>query len=266
MSELKQILTNISEEKVAKIIPENIKAGVNVFNVEGTFTSDATATAEDILSGKTAYVNGVKVEGIMEKQENLTKYIKNCASLFKGDTTITELHGFDCSSATSLSYMFESCSNLTSLSLKNVNKVTKFDYLVQYCKKLKEIKIEGNMTSSVDINCNSTFNGCSILEKVTLPSNFKPRYMTCMFMQCPSLVDIPVIDTSKLTIAQYCFTSSPNLSDESLNNILLMLASATKYEKTKTLADIGLTSDQATRCQSLSNYQAFLDAGWTTGY
>ena len=37
-----------------------IKAGTTVGGILGTFTSDANATAGDILSGKTAYVNGAK--------------------------------------------------------------------------------------------------------------------------------------------------------------------------------------------------------------
>ena len=45
------------------LIAENIKSGVDIFGVEGTFTSDATATASAMLSGKTAYVNGAKVTG-----------------------------------------------------------------------------------------------------------------------------------------------------------------------------------------------------------
>ncbi len=47
----------------ADLVAGNIKAGVNIFNVNGTFTSDATATASDIVSSKTAYVNGSKVTG-----------------------------------------------------------------------------------------------------------------------------------------------------------------------------------------------------------
>lgn len=52
------------------LIPENIASGVNIFGVTGTHeggstfdTSDATATSADILSGKTAYVNGEKIIG-----------------------------------------------------------------------------------------------------------------------------------------------------------------------------------------------------------
>ena len=52
----------------SNITPENIKSGVNILGVEGTLeggidTSDATATADDILNGKTAYVNGEKITG-----------------------------------------------------------------------------------------------------------------------------------------------------------------------------------------------------------
>ena len=62
------------------------------------------------------------------------------------------------------------------------------------------------------------------------------------------------------------FYYSRNLSDESLNNILAMCANATSYTGTKTLAYIGLTSAQANKCKTLSNYSAFTSAGWTTGY
>ena len=45
------------------LITENIKSGVTIFGVTGTYTSDANATAADILSGKSAYVDGTKVIG-----------------------------------------------------------------------------------------------------------------------------------------------------------------------------------------------------------
>ena len=41
MSELKEALINISEEKRTKIIPENIKKGVKIFDVEGTLETTA---------------------------------------------------------------------------------------------------------------------------------------------------------------------------------------------------------------------------------
>ena len=62
------------------------------------------------------------------------------------------------------------------------------------------------------------------------------------------------------------FSNCPSLSDESLNNILAMCTNASSYTRTKTLAYIGLTLEQAEKCMTMSNYQAFLDAGWTTGY
>ena len=58
----------------SNISAENIKAGVTVqvgdssdsdriIGVTGTYTSDATATAADIVNGETAYVNGREIEG-----------------------------------------------------------------------------------------------------------------------------------------------------------------------------------------------------------
>lgn len=49
----------------ADLVAGNIRSGVNIFGVNGTFTSDATATAADIVDGETAYVNGSKITGSM---------------------------------------------------------------------------------------------------------------------------------------------------------------------------------------------------------
>ena len=45
------------------LLAENIKSGVTISGVTGTFTNDGTATMSDIASGATAYVNGEKVTG-----------------------------------------------------------------------------------------------------------------------------------------------------------------------------------------------------------
>ena len=52
------------------LLPENIRQGVSIFNVEGTLSpyedTDSTATAENIESGYTAYVKGEQITGSLE--------------------------------------------------------------------------------------------------------------------------------------------------------------------------------------------------------
>ena len=72
ISNLTEGLNEILRQKNEYITPENIKKDVQVFNITGSYeginTSDANATASDILKDKTAYVNGSKIVGTLNIQ------------------------------------------------------------------------------------------------------------------------------------------------------------------------------------------------------
>lgn len=74
MSELKTNLQEILQEKQDKIIPENIKKDIQIFDVIGTYegsgggidtSSDNPITEDDVAQGKEGFVNGEKVVGTL---------------------------------------------------------------------------------------------------------------------------------------------------------------------------------------------------------
>ena len=153
---------------------------------------------------------------------------------------ITEISTqLDTSKITDMSYMFMDCKNITTIPLLDTSNVTNMHYM---------------------------FYGCTNLTTIPLLDTSKVTDMSQMFRSCTNLITIPLLDTSKVKTMSWMFYDCTNLADESLNNILLMCANATSYTDTKTLEDIALTSEQATKCTTLSNYSTFTAAGWTTGY
>lgn len=75
----------------ADFVAANIKKGVQIFNVTGSYTSDATATADDIVSGETAYVDGSKITGSLVINKYYTGSTTPSASLGSdGDIYIQE--------------------------------------------------------------------------------------------------------------------------------------------------------------------------------
>lgn len=75
----------------ADLVAANIKKGVQIFNVTGSYTSDATATTDDIVSGETAYVDGSKITGSLVINKYYTGSTTPSASLGSdGDIYIQE--------------------------------------------------------------------------------------------------------------------------------------------------------------------------------
>lgn len=215
-----------------------------------------------------------------------TSQVTSMENMFNGCKNLCEIPLIDTSNVTSFYYTFASCSNLTKIALLDTSKVITMNTAFLSCKSLEEIPLF-NTSSVTDMantfsgcsaikqvplldvsnvtTMNSTFSGCTSLTELPQLNTGKVIDMNYMCSGCTNLVTVPVLNTSGVDTMGVAFENCPNLSDESLNNIMQMCISATNVS-TKTLAYIGLTSDQATKCTTLSNYQTFTEAGWTTGY
>ena len=193
----------------------------------------------------------------------------------------------DTSNVTNMNRMFENCKHLANIPKLDTSKVVNMSDMLKGCSSLLTV---AEIDTSKVTNMNGMFYDCTSLKSVPLLNTSSTQDMGSMFGHCASLVEIPQFDTSNVTklssFARDCseLTILPMLNttnvttmgamvyqcnklpDESLNNILAMCINAKKYTETKTLKAIGLSSEQATRCQTLSNYSAFTNAGWTTGY
>lgn len=81
----------IDATEAKKVIPANIKKDVSILGVTGILeekidTSDATATSSDILSGKTAYVDDVKVTGKCTYDADTSDATASASQILSGST------------------------------------------------------------------------------------------------------------------------------------------------------------------------------------
>lgn len=83
----------------SNITSDNIKVGVNILNISGTFTSDATATSDYIANGYTAYVGGNKLTGVA----NIIKTYNSLNEMYNDSTVIAD-HSYGLEIKNDLSY------------------------------------------------------------------------------------------------------------------------------------------------------------------
>lgn len=100
-NELQEVLDDIQVDKFQNLKPENIKSGVKVLGVEGILnegvnTTDATATTNDLLYPKTAYVNGTKITGRINTVYEPSKNIEAESTLtIAGSYNANNIYDYD---------------------------------------------------------------------------------------------------------------------------------------------------------------------------
>ena len=221
------------------IKPEHIIEGVNILGVDGGFkgvdSSGATATSEDMLKNKTAYINNEEVQGAIETYDgsytgeaivgsewealfeaainndsgaNITKLpanltsIKQYAFYEKTDMVLTELPN----NITSIGkYAFYKCTNLA---------LTELPYQLidipsscfQQCTKLALTKLPDGITKIG----NKAFDSCSNMELTELPSGLI-TIDTYAFQHCTKL-KIREIPVGVVLISAYAFYNNEELT------------------------------------------------------
>jgi len=230
-----------------------------------------------------------------------TSDMKSLLGMFRGMKALTslDLSDFDTHNVTNMQYMFRSCEALTNITFGDdfsTENVQNMSIMFQNCYALTSLDLS-NWGSNKNISLDSTFQSCYALTNITFGDDFNTNYttnMTSVFGYCKSLEELDLsnwntnivtkfnasfrdcikltsitfgnnFSLSSATNLQNMFTNSTKLDNNTLNQILYLCTTATSYTGTKTLAYLGIDSsfDNYANIPNLSNYQAFLNAGWT---
>lgn len=191
-----------------------------------------------------------------------TTGLKNFKYFFEGLDKVTTLPAFDTSSATDVTGMFYGCSKLTTLPTVDISKCTSLKEFANGCAELTELP-NFNTSNITDFTMAFYYTRKLITAPAYDLSNATD--IGSMFANS-NVVNVPVYNLAKVTNLSYWFSWCSQLTDESLNNIMASLLTATSYTGTKTLQYIFASQPIViNKCTTLSNWAALEAAGWSTG-
>ena len=190
----------------ANLVAGNIKSGVSIFGVNGTYEGAGGGSGDqDMLQTRVDATN-------------------SCAYLLYNYTgaSVDFINNLDTSNVTNMRSMFSNCANITTVPALNTSNVTDMMEMFGYCNNLTTIPA---LNTSKVTDMNSMFRDCSDLTTIPQLNTSKVTTMGHMFEECESLTTIPAMDTSKVTsmlcMFYYCtsLTTIPELNTSNVKNM-----------------------------------------------
>ena len=197
----------------------------------------------------------------------------NIKSMFEGCTSLETVGAVSVYithiGSTAYENLFKGCTNLKDVSF-SASTLYGFPGWFQDCTSLDHVP-DGLLAYTGALYCSSAFRNSGL---TSIPANFfdgrspggssaRRGDYSYIFADCQKLVTVPELNIScnYSPALAGMFSNCPNLSDDSLNNIMATLCRTSMTYKY--LSYYGLSDAQRERCKTLSNYDAYIAAGWT---
>ena len=209
------VLSSIEVGKPATMIPSNIKSGVNIGGVVGTYEASG---------------GGGSSEDRLKKLLDTTKSAKYLFSAYTGTSVDDIIQPNDTENITTMYYMFDSCSDLTSIPQFNTSNVTNMQNMFSSCTNLTAVPV---LDTSNVITMMNMFYDCTALTTIPQLNTSNVANMSNMFSGCTNLTTIPTLDVGKVTNLSGMFSACSKLKSILMTNIgvALDIHFSTKFER-----------------------------------
>lgn len=202
------------------INPQDFESEIRTIQT-GTDTSDATAVADDIRLGKTAYGADGKMTGTIADYDGTSEPAsgKSLAAQIV-DRSVTNVTAGDLKGATNIGrYAFSRCAALTSITIPDDVKTINISAF-EYCTELTNLTLPNNMTYIGE----QAFSHCAILS-IVIPHGITNIYFDT-FSNCTNLISVTLPD-SITSIGQAAFEKCRSLPSITIPGSVTKIRDAT---------------------------------------